>query len=112
MGGLEVFAGGLGFGDLPGGGEVGEGAGADLDVQCFAGEADGFFGGVVLVEVDELLFLFVGECGEERVVAARTRRLRIGDFGLGMWCLGMGVMGGMQDMGVMGGGRIFLRWNV
>ena len=32
VGGFEVFAGGLVFGDLPGQGEVAEGANADLDV--------------------------------------------------------------------------------
>ena len=47
-----------------------EGGGADLDVEFFAGEFDGVDGGVLFVEVDELLFLVAGEFGENGVDAA------------------------------------------
>lgn len=74
MGGFEVFAGVVVFGDLVAGVEAAEGAGADLDIEFFVGETNGFDGGVLFVDGDELLFLVGGEAGEEGVDFARFGR--------------------------------------
>jgi len=57
VGGFEVLASVVVFGDLPGGVEAAEGAGADLDAEFFPGETGGFEGAVLFVDEDELLFL-------------------------------------------------------
>jgi len=88
--GFNLFACVVVFADLPVRAEVAEGGGADLDAEFFAGVLGGL--GVVhgSAEVDELLFLGVGEISEDRVVAARA--------------------GGRSWLGlVLGRGRIFLR---
>jgi hypothetical protein len=63
MGSGEVIDGVVVFADLPRRSEVAEGSSADLDAEFFAGKFDGVEGGVLLVEVDEVLFLVVGEGG-------------------------------------------------
>ena len=99
---FEVLAGVVILGDLPGGVKAAEGAGGDGEVEFFGCDAGGVFGAVLFVDVDELLFLVGSEARENRVnFAGRTRRLGIGDFGLGIWGGGRGL----------GRGRFFL-WGI
>ena len=82
----EVVDGVLVLGDLPGGVEAAEGAGADLDAEFFVGEANGVEGAVLFVDEDELLFLVGSQAGEDGMDAAGAIwdwGLRIGDLGRG-----------------------------
>ena len=70
VGGFDFSAGVLVFADLPVGAKVTEGSGADLDAEFFAGVLSGLRVRHGLAEVDELLFLVVGEFGDDGIIAA------------------------------------------